>query len=253
MADWSPAQYERFERERAQPFFDLLDLVEPRPGMNCIDLGCGTGALTTVMHQRLQARRTLGIDRSPAMLARAVAGAGLDFVAGDIAEFVPNEPLDLVVSNAALQWLDDHTTLFARLAGWLAADGQLAVQMPANFDHPSHLLAHTLAAQEPFAAALGGYVRQLSVLPIEDYAGLLHDLGFARQHVRLQVYLHELESTDAVVEWVKGTLLTDYEKRLPPDLFALFLQRYRAALRRALGERRPYSYAFKRILLWAAR
>jgi trans-aconitate 2-methyltransferase len=80
-ADWNPAQYERFRDERSAPFYDLLDLVEPRPGMRVVDLGCGTGALTREMHRRLTARETVGIDTSPAMLARsaAIAGEGLRF------------------------------------------------------------------------------------------------------------------------------------------------------------------------------
>lgn len=255
MADWNPAQYDRFKDERSQPFFDLLDLVQPRPGMTCIDLGCGTGELTAQLHKRLAATSTRGIDSSPAMLAKAAARAapGLAFSADDIATFEPAGPVDLVFSNAALHWLPDHPRLLARLAGWLKPGGQMAVQVPANNDHASHRVAHQVAARPGFATAMQGYVRQWSVLAPEAYATLLHGLGFARQSVRLQVYLHVLESADAVVEWVKGTLLTDYERRLGPALFADYLGQYRAALRAELGDVRPYPYAFKRVLFWAAR
>src|SRR5262245_47830693 len=74
--DWNPCQYERFRNERSQPFFDLLDLVQPRPEMRVVDLGCGTGELTRELHRRLAARETVGIDNSPAMLARTAAFAG---------------------------------------------------------------------------------------------------------------------------------------------------------------------------------
>ena len=255
MPDWDPAQYERFKDERSRPFFDLLALIEPRALMHCVDLGCGTGELTARLHEHLAAAATTGVDNSPAMLARAAAHArpGLNFEQADIANFTPPRPPDLVFSNAVLHWLGDHESLFARLAGWLSPAGQLAVQMPANNDHASHLVAHELAGREPFRAALGGYARHWPVLAPEQYATLLHRLGFARQSVRLQVYLHVLESADAVVEWVKGTLLTDYEKRLSPELYAEYLRQFRAALRAAIGDARPYAYAFKRVLLWAAR
>ena len=87
--DWNPAQYERFRDERARPFFDLLDLVQPRPEMRVVDLGCGTGELTRELHRRLAARETIGIDNSPAMLAKsaAFAGDGLRFEQGDIGAF----------------------------------------------------------------------------------------------------------------------------------------------------------------------
>jgi trans-aconitate 2-methyltransferase len=251
---WSPEQYARFRDERAQPFFDLLALVRPRAGMRVVDLGCGPGELTRILHEELAAAETVGIDSSREMLSKsdAYAGGGVRFALGDIADFAPATACDLVFSNAALQWLSRHEALFARLRAGLADGGQLAVQMPANFDHPSHAIAAEVAREDPFRAALGGYERELSVLAPEQYALLLHDLGFREQHVRLQVYLHRLESREAVVEWVKGTLLTDYQSRLPPDLFERFLARYRERLLPALSPARPYPYPFKRLLLWAA-
>src|SRR3954447_12900278 len=107
---WDPAQYERFQRERSAPFFDLLDLVEPCPGGRVVDLGCGTGQLTRSLHDRTGARTTLGLDASRAMLERSASHAakGLTFELGDIAEWAPSEAFDLVFSNAALHWVDDH-------------------------------------------------------------------------------------------------------------------------------------------------
>ena len=254
-ADWNPEQYGRFHDERARPFFDLLDLVQPRPGMRVVDLGCGTGELTRELHRRLAARETIGIDNSPAMLARsaAYAGDGLEFEPGDIDAFTSEGGYDLVFSNAALQWVPDHEPLFQRLTAALERAGQLAVQMPANNDHPSHLTAFAIAGESPFREALGGYVRQWPVLAPEVYATLLHRLGYRQQHVRLQVYAHELESREAVVEWVRGSLLTDYERRLPAELWSLFLERYRERLLPQLEDTRPFFYPFKRVLMWGAR
>jgi trans-aconitate 2-methyltransferase len=254
-SDWNPTQYARFRDERSQPFFDLLALVEKRPTPRAVDLGCGTGELTAKLHAVLGARETLGIDSSPAMLEKSAAHAApaLSFALGDIGEIPLEGPYDLIFSNAALHWLPDHPALFARLTRALAPDGQLAVQMPANHDHPSHTVAAEVAGESPFREALGGYARQVSMLAPEAYATLLHALGFARQHVRLQVYGHLLATRGDVVEWVKGTLLTDYQRRLPDDLYPLFLERYRARLLPLLGDRDPCFYPFKRILLWAAR
>jgi trans-aconitate 2-methyltransferase len=254
-ADWNPAQYERFRDERSRPFFDLLDLVQPRPEMRVVDLGCGTGELTRELHRQLSARETIGIDNSPAMLAKnaAFAGGGLRFEQKDIDAFASEGDVDLVFSNAALQWVPDHEPLLRRLTAALTQRGQLAVQMPANNDHPSHLTAFAIAGEPPFRAALGGYERQWPVLAPEAYATLLHRLGYRRQHVRLQVYAHELESREAVVEWVRGSLLTDYERRLPAELWPHFLERYRQRLLPQLEDARPFFYPFKRVLLWGAR
>src|SRR5262245_3543449 len=138
---WKPEQYTRFQNERSQPFFDLMALVEPKPSMRVIDLGCGTGELTRLLHDRLQASSTLGIDSSGAMLAKsgAFADNGLRFEQGDIGDFTADHAFDLIFSNAALHWLPKHESLLQQLTAALAPGGQLAVQVPANDDHPTHV------------------------------------------------------------------------------------------------------------------
>src|SRR5438093_1547907 len=250
---WDPAQYERFREERGRPFLDLLALVRPRPGMRVVDLGCGPGDLTRTLHEQLGARATLGIDSSPAMLAKTVASPGLRFEQGDIEHFTAERAYDLVFSNSALHWVPDHPALLARLTAALADGGQLAVQVPANFDHPSHTTAFAVAREEPFRTALGGVHHTAGVLAPEEYAAVLARVGFREQHVRLQVYDHWLAAREDVVEWTKGTLLTDYKRRLAPELYERFVARYRERLLPELEDTRPYFFAFKRILFWAQR
>jgi trans-aconitate 2-methyltransferase len=251
---WNPEQYTRYQNERSQPFFDLMAMVEPRPAMRVVDLGCGTGKLTRALHEHLNASDTLGIDSSAAMLVKsaAFAGNGLRFEQDNISDFTADHSFDLIFTNAALHWLPDHESLVRQLTAALTTDGQLAVQVPANDDHPTHLIAAEVANETPFRDAIDGYQREWPVLKPEVYAVILNRLGYQRQHVRLQVYGHTLASRDDVIEWVKGTLLTDYEKRLPAELYANFLQRYRARLLDTLDDTRPYFYPFKRILMWAA-
>jgi len=242
---WDVDQYERFKNERAQPFRDLAALIEPRHNMRIVDLGCGTGELTRELHEQLAASETLGIDSSESMLQKASPSATLHFQRGDIESFTTDRPFDLVFSNAALHWIPDHERLFTRLMSLLAPNGQLAAQMPANHDHPSHRIAAELAT------SFGIAPRTVNVLPPESYAVLLHCLGFKRQHVRLQVYGHVLPSTRDVVEWTKGSTLTPYRDALPSDRYEEFLAEYTDRLVATLGDARPYFYTFKRVILWA--
>jgi trans-aconitate 2-methyltransferase len=250
VSTWDPDQYERFAADRRRPFDDLLAMVEPIPGGAVVDLGCGTGALTAELHRHTGAAQTVGIDSSPAMLERAVEQSGLRFELGDIAAWHPPDPVDVVFANASLQWVLDHEALLPRLAAQLAPGGQLAVHVPANFDHPTHTVADELGA----ARGLARVHAFEAVLAPERYAELLHEIGLREQHVRLQVYGIELERTADVVEWTKGTLLTPYRAALDDDAFVSFIDEYRERVLHALGDRsgdKPFFYAFKRILMRA--
>jgi trans-aconitate 2-methyltransferase len=250
---WNPAQYDKFRSEREQPFFDLLALVRPTAGMRAVDLGCGTGKLTRLLHARLNARETVGIDRSARMLADARRGdlpEGLRFEVNTIEAFDAAGNYDLILSNAAFHWIEDHATLIPRLARALGSGGQLAFQIPAMHDSPSHTLADDLAATE-FRDDLKGWRRPQPVLTPDAYSRLLYQAGFAEQRVHLAVYAHVLPSRDDVVEWMKGTLLTEYERHLPPERFPAFLEAYKKRLVTALADERPFFFPFKRILCWA--
>jgi len=252
---WDPDHYRRFSAERRQPFVDLLALCTPVPGGTAVDLGCGSGELTAEAHRVLALARTTGFDTSAAMLdeARRRAGDGLEFVAGDLATW-DGPPVDVVLANASFHWVRDHRALLARVRRGVLPAGQLAFAVPSAFSHPSHTVAREVADEAPFAAALGG-VRPgdqgASVLSAPEYAEVLFSLGASEQSVALKVYGHVLASSGDVVEWVSATLLTPLRARLDDEMFAEYLARYRAALVSVLGDRRPYFYAFPRVLAWA--
>lgn len=246
---WDPTQYRRFEAERDQPFHDLLTLVAAVPGGAVVDLGCGDGRLTALAHGSLGAASTVGVDSSPAMLAAAPSLEGLSFEPGDIGAWAAPPAYDVLLSNAALHWVPDHRAVLGRWLAALRPGGQLAVQVPANFDHPSHAVVGEVAdglglAVEPDPVAV-------NVLRPEEYAVVLDDLGADEQHVRLQVFVHHLPSSAEVVEWVKGTTLTRVKRATDAEGYERFLTAYRSRLLEVIGDRAPYTYPFKRILFRA--
>jgi len=246
---WDPTQYRRFEAERDQPFHDLLALVAAAPGGVVVDLGCGDGRLTAIAHRSLRAASTVGIDSSPTMLAAAPAGGGLSFELGDIGAWAVPASYDVVLSNAALHWVPDHRAVLGRWRAALRSGGQLAVQVPANADHPSHAVVAEVTdalrlVVEPDPVAV-------NVLRPEEYAAVLDDLGAVEQHVRLQVFVHHLPSSADVVEWVKGTTLTRVKRATDAEGYDRFLAAYRTRLLEVIGDRAPYTYPFKRILFRA--
>ena len=245
--EWDPRQYDRFAAERRQPFLEVLRLLRPILGGSLADLGCGNGSLTVEMKDALLAAEALGIDSSPAMLAEARVEDGVTFAEGDLAAWGGDgRRWDLITAHASLQWVPDHEGVLRRWTSALAPGGQLAVQVPANRDHPSH------SVLEEVAADLGIELppdHLASVLPPDAYAELLHDLGYESQTVRLQVFGHHLASTAEVVEWTKGTAQVRVRKATDAETYDRFVDAYRHRLLEVLGDRSPYFYAFKRILL----
>ncbi len=250
---WDPGQYNRFAAEREEPFWDLTRLLVPVESARVADLGCGDGRLTSMLHAGLGAAETVGVDASPAMIASTAAHSSehVSFELGDIGRWSRPGTYDIILANASLQWVPDHPTVIGTWSGSLRPGGQLAVQVPANADHPAHLVAAEVAA-ELLTAPPPDPVAE-NVLAPEAYAVLLDELGFVQQQVRLQVYLHHLSSTAAVVEWVKGTTLTRFKESFGPEGWEQFVDRYRQRLLAVLGDRSPYVYPFKRILMWARR
>jgi trans-aconitate 2-methyltransferase len=227
--------------------------------MRIVDLGCGDGHLTRVAHEKLEAASTLGIDSSAEMLAAATSVQAASeqprFARAAIETWEPDAPMDLVLSNAALHWIDDHSTLFTRLTRWIAPGGQLAIQMPDNESHPSHRVARELASEQPFALALADSPRHCPVLTPERYAELLEAHRYSEQNVRLQIYGHRMQRADAVVDWVLGSVFSWYRARLVEPIYQQFVAEYRLRLLGELGlpPEAPYFYTYRRLLLWATR
>jgi len=263
VSGWDPEAYRRFAAERAQPFHDLLALAEVPDGgfRRAVDLGCGPGELTALAARQLGIGEILGIDHSPEMLAQAHAYEtdGVSFAPGDIATWSSAGDHDLVIAAASLQWVPDHAGVLRRWAAALAPGGQLLVQVPANAHQATHRVAVAVAASPPFVGEFGADGPPADpvaahVLEPEAYARVLHDLGFERQHVRLQVYPHVLASTSEVVEWVKGTTLTRFRRALADEVYERFVDAYAERLVAELGgQRSPFFFPFRRILMWARR
>jgi trans-aconitate 2-methyltransferase len=248
---WDPNQYHKFQAQRSAPFFDLLALVDVRPHLKVVDLGCGTGELTRQLADRLPNSDVTGLDSSPQMLEKAASfsSPSLRFEQGDQSQLTGE--WDLIFSNAALQWSENHAELIPRLYGRLAAGGQIAVQVPSNHNHISHQIIREIAGEEPFHRILGGFQRYAPVLSIDQYAQLLFDCGAQDIVVFEKVYAHVLEDSDAVVEWISGTACVPYFEKLG-DHKDSFVATIRRKMRAALPQS-PVFYPFRRTIFSARR
>jgi trans-aconitate 2-methyltransferase len=232
---WDASTYAAFSDERSRPFTDLLARVGAEGPRSVVDLGCGSGALTAGLAQRWPTARVTGVDSSAAMIAAAqpYAGERVTFVLGDLVDWRPDGPVDVLVSNAALQWVPGYRRLLPGLVHALADGGWLAVQVPGNFDAPSHQVLREVAALPPYAEHTAGLVRPAVADPVEHLADLV-GLG-CRVDAWETTYLHVLAGPDPVLRWLQGTGARPYVDALPEPLRPSFTD----ALRQRLAEAYP--------------
>jgi len=237
---WDPQQYLRHADHRTRPFHDLLARVPElptAPSPRIADLGCGAGNVTALLAARWPRARITGYDNSPQMLerARTHATALLDFAEADAATWTPDEPHDLIISNALLQWVPGHADRFPDWLDALTPGGALALQVPGNFDQPSHTLMRGLAESPHWRTRLEGRLRHTdAVLSPAGYLDRLTAPGVTAD-VWETTYLHLLPGEDPVLDWVKGTALRPVLTALADDAEAkdAFLAEYRDLLRTA--------------------
>ena len=235
---WNPNQYLKFSDHRQRPAVELLARVGCPQAQRIVDLGCGAGNVTELLRQRWPTAGVTGTDSDAAMLARAQN----DYPHGEWQQASveswqaePDVRPDLIFSNAALHWLEQHPALFPRLLASLAPGGTLAVQMPANFDAPSHAELRALATEEPWQQYLGK-VRMGAVLPASEYYRLLSGIAglkLQRLDIWQTTYLQALSGEDAVVAWMRGTTLLPYLAALPEAQHEAFIDAYRQRIANA--------------------
>ena len=164
---WDPSQYLRYDNERSQPTRDLIAALTNFHPRTIVDLGCGTGNSSALLQQRWPTAALTGVDHSPEMLEQAsMSGLAATWQQADLANWQPDEPADLIFSNAALHWLDDHERPFPRLISHLTWGGILAAQMPNNFSQPSHTLIAEIASEPRWKQRLGEVIRPSPVDPV---------------------------------------------------------------------------------------
>lgn len=250
---WNPEQYGKYADERGRPFADLVSRIRPGRPERIVDLGCGPGNLTQTLLHRWPEATVHGVDSSAEMIeaAGAVANDRLSFEVRDLRDWIAETPeasVDVVVSNATLQWLPDQLALLPRIVTRLRPGGWLAVQIPGNSEAPLHAILRELANTDPyaeFAAPSAVYPR----LPdSQDYVEVLSAAGCTVDAWET-TYLHILAGDDAVLEWIKGTGARPILQSLPSGLREDFERVYGERLaeaypRRAYGTPLPFRRVF---------
>ena len=253
---WDPAQYLKFSDQRLRPGFDLMAQIGELPSGVVADLGCGTGVHARAMAERWPEHTVLGVDSSTEMLRQAQATPSrVRWLQADLQKWTPPEPPALIFSNAVLQWVDEHDTLLPRFMASLAPDGTMALQMPRNFDAPSHVLMRETAAEGPWRERLAPLLRHDPVASPAVYYDMLMPLARGGLDIWETEYLHVLSGEDAVLNWVRGSALRPLLEPLETEQRLEMERLYAAKLRWAYPKRADGMtlLPFRRIFIVARR
>lgn len=227
---WDPDRYLAYADERGRPFVDLVSRVDASAPQAVVDLGCGPGNLTALLAARWPDAHVAGVDSSPEMIAKArETQPGIDFEVADLRDWrAPEGGLDVLVSNATLQWVPGHLDLLPDLVAAVRPGGWLAFQVPGNFDEPSHTIRTELAARPEYAE----HTADVAVPGSHDpatYLDRLAGLGCAVDAWET-TYLHVLTGPDPVFTWVSATGARPTLQALPTDLRETFERDYQERL-----------------------
>lgn len=250
---WNPEQYHLFSDHRLRPALDLLSQVPLVAPAVIYDLGCGPGNVTALLSKRWGEAIVTGLDASEEMLEKARHDhPSLEWKMGEIEEFSPASKGNLIFSNAALHWLDNHEILFPKLLNELRPGGVLAVQMPNNFNAPSHQTLNELAQSEKWLDKLGHLLRPAPVHNINWYYDLLSPL-VSNLNIWETSYFQVLQGKNAVLEWTRGTALRPFLAALDRTDVAAFEEEYADLLVGAYPQKKDGStlYPFSRLFIVA--
>ncbi|WP_343321802.1 methyltransferase domain-containing protein [Sphingobacterium multivorum] len=249
---WNPTVYNQFKDIRFKPFYDLSELVTADKIEHAVDLGCGTGEQTAILSEQFSQATFLGVDSSAEMLSKShqLETERLKFRQSSVENFLAEpKTWDLIFSNAALQWLEDHQVLFPKIISKLNAGGQLAIQMPYQQENILNKILFELSMEEPYRSYLKGWNRASSVLDIDSYAQLLFDNGLDQLNLSLRVYPLIAPDAETLYNFIAGSALIPYIEHLEEEKKPLFLAAFKTRIKKHFVKF-PAIYSFKRILLY---
>jgi trans-aconitate 2-methyltransferase len=250
---WDPDVYLTFADHRARPFYDLLSRVGARDPRRVVDLGCGAGNLTSQLARRWPDATVEALDSSPEMVA-AAQERGVSATVADLRTWTPQPDTDVVLSNAAMHWVTEHGELFVRWGRQLAAGSWLAIQMPGNFETPSHAAVRAVARRRTYAKLLRDIPFRVGAVvdtPVH-YAELLLDAGCTVDAWET-TYIHQLTGEHPVLDWISGTALLPVRERLDEQQYQQFREELVPLLAEAYPSRPDGTtfYPFRRVFFVA--
>lgn len=234
---WNPGHYLKYGDERTRPSVDLAAAVKLHAPKVIVDLGCGPGNSTRVLRARWPEARLVGIDSSEEMIEAAKASElKAKWVVAEMSHWQPDGTVDVLFSNAALQWVPDHASLLTRLLNHVAVGGALAFQIPSSTYATVRTLIHEISTDSRWSDRLEQARRVLTMESPEYYYDMLCEATTCLDIWETE-YGHVMQDQDAIVDWISSTGLRPFLNPLEDSEKTDFIAELRRKVQQAYSTR----------------
>jgi trans-aconitate 2-methyltransferase len=222
-AKWNAAAYAAHSVVQQTWARELIARLKLQGDEHVLDVGCGDGKVTAEMAHAVPRGSVVGIDASAEMIGFAKETfltkkyPNLEFRVMDARKIKFDRKFDLIFSNAALHWVDDHQAILHGMASALKAGGRLIVSCGGKGNAQDVFVA---LRPEIRSKRWGKYFRRMPkpyfFYSPADYEKWLPKCDFKIQSVRLAPKDAAYTGVEGFAAWVRTTWLP-YVQRVPED------------------------------------
>ncbi len=220
-ATWNAADYAANSAVQQSWARELITRLNLRGGEHILDVGCGDGKVTAELARAVPHGSVTGADASPQMIefARKTFPAdrfpNLRFRVMDVRKIKSDRRYDLVFSNAALHWVDDHPAILRGAASVLKPGGRLAISCGGKGNAHEVFLA---LRPEMRLKRWRDFFRQMPMpyffYAPSDYEKWLPQFGFKINDLKLAPKDATYAGANGFATWLRTTWLP-YVQRVP--------------------------------------
>ena len=202
--------YSQVSTPQEQDGLKLIDVLSPKENNKVLDIGCGTGYLTSILAKHVGTRgKVIGIDPDKERVQIAsekYTQSNLEFQVGDDKSF-PEDQYNVIFSNYVIHWIKDKDALFMKVVRSLCPGGKFGFVTGEGLLPPVLINLNYLMGPEKGKAM----VERFAMVPLEEYERLAASCGLEVTFKEIRPRTFSFPNIDALVEFWFGVMQGDLD------------------------------------------